>query len=61
MKNNNTANQVGNQNIQFNQNKPAPEIRDNLDSRKSVEQNSKGDNTSHNRKTRHGQQQKEKK
>lgn len=59
MKNNN--NQTPNQNTQFNKNKPAPEIRDNLDSRKVEEQEVKGDDITHNRKAHHGKQQKPKK
>lgn len=59
MKNSNP--QTPNQNTRFNKNKPSPEIRDNLDSRKNEEQGSKGDDTTHNRKTHHGKQQKPKK
>jgi hypothetical protein len=56
-----TANkQVPNQNTRFNKNKPSPEIRDNLDSRKNEEQESKGDDITHNRKAHHGKQQKAK-
>ena len=61
MKNKNIVNQAGNQNTQFNKNKPSPEIRDNLDSRKNEEQDSKGDDITHNRKTHHGKHQKPKK
>ena len=53
--------QTPNQNTRFNKNKPSPEIRDNLDSRKNEEQDSKGDDTTHNRKAHHGKQQKPKK
>jgi hypothetical protein len=35
-------------NTQFNANKPSPEIRDNLDSRKNEEQEFKGDDVTHN-------------
>jgi len=58
MKNKNRGTQGRNQNIQFNKNKPSPEIRDNLDSRKNEEQDSKGDDITHNRKDHHGKQQK---
>lgn len=61
MKNKNTVNQTGHPNTQFNKNKPSPEIRDNLDSRKNEEQDSKGDDITHNRKVHHGKQQKPKK
>jgi hypothetical protein len=61
MKNKNTVSQTGNLNTQFNKNKPSPEIRDNLDSRKNEEQDSKGDDITHNRKAHHGKQQKSKK
>ena len=50
MKNKNIVNQAGNQNTQFNKNKPSPEIRDNLDSRKNEEQDNKGDDVTHNEK-----------
>ncbi len=53
-------NQTNNQNTRFNKNKPSPEIRDNLDSRKKEEQESKGDDITHNRKPHHGKQQKPK-
>jgi len=61
MKNKNIVNQTGNPNTQFNKNRPSPEIRDNLDSRKNEEQDSKGDDITHNRKAHHGKQQKPKK
>ena len=61
MKNKNTTNQTGSQNIQFNKNKSSPEIRDNLDSRKNEEQDVKGDDITHNRKADHGKHQKTKK
>ena len=54
----NSNNQTPNQNTRFNKNKPSPEIRDNLDSRKNEEQDSKGDDITHNRKAHHGKQQK---
>ncbi len=57
----NTSSQTSNQNTRFNKNKPSPEIRDNLDSRKKEEQDSKGDDTTHNRKAHHGKQKKPKK
>ena len=57
---NNTTNQTGNHNTQFNKNKKAPEVRDNLDSRKNEEQDIKGDDITHNRKDHHGKQQKPK-
>jgi hypothetical protein len=60
MKNKSTISQTGNQNTQFNKNKPSPEIRDNLDSRKNEEQDSKGDDTTHKRKTHHGKPKKSK-
>lgn len=43
-------NQAPKSNPQFNANKPRPEIRDNLDSRKTEEQEFKGDDVTHNRK-----------
>jgi hypothetical protein len=61
MKNKKTVAQTGNQNNQFNKNKPSPEIRDNLDSRKNEEQERKGDDITHNEKTHHGKQQKPRK
>jgi hypothetical protein len=57
----NSTKQTANQNTQFNKNKPSPEIRDNLDSRKAGEQESKADDITHNRKAHHGKQQKAKK
>lgn len=56
----NSSNQTPHQNTRFNKNKPSPEIRDNLDSRKAEEQESKGDDITHNRKAHHGKQQKQK-
>jgi hypothetical protein len=50
----NSNNQTPNQNTRFNKNKPSPEIRDNLDSRKNEEQDTRGDDTTHNRKAHHG-------
>lgn len=38
------------QSPQYNKNKKAPEVRDNLDSRKNEEQEYKGDDVTHNRK-----------
>ena len=57
---NNSAGQPGNQNTQVNRNKRAPEVRDNLDSRKKEEQDIKGDDITHNRKAHHGKRQKPK-
>ena len=57
----NSNNQAPNQNTRFNKNKPSPEIRDNLDSRKNEEQDPRGDDTTHNHKAHHGKQQKPKK
>ena len=50
--NNNTGNQPG----QGNKNRP--DVRDNLDSRKKEEQETKGDDITHNRKPHHNKQQK---
>jgi hypothetical protein len=41
------------QSKQGNSHKPRPEIRDNLDSRKNEEQDTKGDDTTHNKKDTH--------
>lgn len=60
MKNKSTITQTVNQNTQFNKNKPSPEIRDNLDSRKNEEQDGKGDDITHNRKAHHGKSKKSK-
>ena len=57
MKNNN---QAFKKNTQFNQNKHKPEVRDDLDSRKSEEQDFKGDDVTHNRKPHHNKQPKKK-
>jgi len=57
----NSTKQTANQNTQFNKNKPSPEIRDNLDSRKDEEQESNRDDITHNRKEHHGKPQKAKK
>lgn len=38
---------------QFNKNKSAPDIRDNLDARKNEEQDFKGDDVTHNQKPHH--------
>ena len=59
MKKNNMVTQTGNQNTQFNKNKPSPEIRDNLDNRKKEEQDNKGDDITHNRKDHDGKQKKQ--
>jgi hypothetical protein len=53
MKNKKPLAQTENQNTQFNKNKPSPEIRDNLDSRKNEEQERKGDNITHKQKVHH--------
>ena len=50
--------QIPTNNTRVNKNKPSPEIRDNLDSRKNEEQESKGDDITHNEKAHHGKQQK---
>jgi len=42
-------------NIQFTNNKPRPENKDNLDSRMNEEQDFKGNDTTHNRKEHHNQ------
>ncbi len=47
--------------IQFNTNKPAPEIRDNLDHREGEEQDFKGDDVTHNQKTHHNKKNRKKK
>jgi hypothetical protein len=60
MKNRNTNTRAVNHTTQFNKNKPSPEIRDNLDSRKNEEQDSKGDDITHNRKAHHGKSKKSK-
>ena len=57
---NNTPSQTANHNTQFNKNKKAPEVRDNLDSRKKEEQDTKGDDITHNHKDQHNKQQKPK-
>lgn len=59
MKNNN--NTAASKNIRANKNKPSPEIRDILDSRKTEEQEYRGDDITHNRKPHHSKQQKSKK
>lgn len=46
---------------QFNKNKKAPEVRDNLDSRKNEEQEFKGDDITHNRKPHHNKSSSKKK
>lgn len=47
--------------IQFNQNKPRPDVRDDLDSRKNEEQLFKEDDVTHNKKDTRNRQQKKKK
>jgi hypothetical protein len=55
----NIKSQTPKKDIQFNQNKNRPEIRDDLDSRVNEEQDIKGDDTTHNRKSpRKGQKKK---
>ena len=49
------------QNKQMISHRPVPDVRDDLDSRKNEEQDSKGDDITHNRKAHHGKQQKPKK
>ena len=57
-----TSNQQQTQNTRANTGKRSPEIRDNLDSRKNEEQDSKGDDITHNQKPhRNNQQNKDKK
>jgi len=45
--------QLQKKNIKFNRNSKQPEIRDDLDSRKNQEQDSKGDDITHNVKYQH--------
>lgn len=45
--------QTGRENIKFDRNKQRPEIRDNLDHREGEEQETKGDDVTHNRKDKH--------
>jgi len=47
--------------IQFNNNKPRPEIRDNLDHREGEEQEFKGDDVTHNKKANHNKKNRKKK
>ncbi|MBD0331705.1 MAG: hypothetical protein ICV66_03540 [Chitinophagaceae bacterium] len=55
----NARSQTTKQNKQIISHQPKPEIRDNLDSRKNEEQNSKGDDVTHNNKdTRSNKQRK---
>lgn len=60
MKNNSTINQPGNNSPRSKSNRPAPDVRDNLDSRKKEEQEVKGDDITHNRKPHHNKAQKHK-
>jgi hypothetical protein len=53
MKNNNTINQPAKQDNRPKGNRTAPDVRDNLDSRKKEEQDVKGDDITHNRKSHH--------
>ena len=48
------------QNKQMMSHRPKPEVRDNLDSRKNEEQNTKGDDVTHNEKDIHNKQHKQK-
>jgi hypothetical protein len=48
--NNRNQNQVPDQNVRFNTNKKRAENKDNLDSREGEEQQTKGDDVTHNRK-----------
>ncbi|RYG49460.1 MAG: hypothetical protein EOO01_12455 [Chitinophagaceae bacterium] len=48
-----TNNQAQTQNTRTHTSKRSPEIRDNLDSRKNEEQESKGDDITHNQKAHH--------
>jgi hypothetical protein len=52
-----TNNQTQTQHAGMNKSKRSPEIRDNLDSRKNEEQESKGDDITHNQKAHHNNQQ----
>jgi hypothetical protein len=54
-------NQSSNNNTGFNANKPRPEVRDNLDSRKNEEQDFKGDDSTHNVKPHHNKHPRKKK
>ncbi len=56
-----SRNQMNPQNKQGMSKKPQPEIRDNLDSRKNEEQDSKGDDATHNTKDTRNNKQKKKK
>ena len=53
--------QTGGSHVQFNANKPRPEVRDNLDSRKNEEQDFKGDDVTHNSKPHHNKHPEKKK
>ena len=46
----NIQSQTPKHNTKFNENKPRPEIRDDMDSREGEEQETKGDDTTHNKK-----------
>lgn len=50
MKTNNTVGKAGSGNQRPQRNRPAPDVRDNLDSRKNEEQESRGDDITHNKK-----------
>lgn len=50
MKNSNSKSQTQNTNVRLNDNKRRPENKDNLDSRGSEEQHTKGDDVTHNHK-----------
>ena len=54
----NKGNNTGTQAPQVNKNRQAPDVRDNLDSRKNEEQETRGDDITHNRKAHHNKQQK---
>jgi hypothetical protein len=56
-----TKSQTPKKDTRFNQNKNRPEIRDDLDSRVNEEQDFKGDDTTHNRKSRRKEQKRKKK
>ncbi len=58
MKTKNTT--TSNSQLRSTKNRTAPDVRDNLDSRKKEEQHSKGDDITHNRKPHHNKQQRPK-
>ncbi len=60
MKNNNTINQSQKQDNRPKGNRTAPDVRDNLDSRKREEQDVKGDDITHNSKPHHNKPRKHK-